>query len=73
MNIKIDDSIKNVLPKFSILAYSMDVKYDSSEKVEALISSYEEKIMEEYSLEDVLDIPLIKEARDSYIKTRKRS
>ena len=71
MNIKIDDSILNVLPSFSIIAYSMDVEYDSSEKVEALISSYEKKIMEEYSLEDVLDIPLIKEARDSYKKLGK--
>ena len=43
----------------------------SSDCVESLISSYESKIMEEYSLEDVLDIPLIKEARDSYKKLGK--
>lgn len=71
MNIKIDKSILNALPEFNIIAYSMDVKYESSDCVEALISSYESKIMEEYSLEDVLDIPLIKEARDSYKKLGK--
>lgn len=71
MNIKIDKSILERLPDFSIIAYSMDVVYQSSDIVEGLISSYETKIMEEYSLEDVLDIPLIKEARDSYKKLGK--
>lgn len=71
MNIKIDKSILNTLPEFDIIAYSMDVEYMSSDCVESLISSYESKIMEEYSLEDVLDIPLIKEARDSYKKLGK--
>ena len=71
MNIKIDKSILNILPDFHIIAYSMDVEYKSSDCVEELISSYERKIMEEYSLEDVLDIPLIKEARDSYKKLGK--
>lgn len=71
MNIKIDKSILNILPDFHIIAYSMDVEYKSSDCVEELISSYERKIKEEYSLEDVLDIPLIKEARDSYKKLGK--
>ena len=71
MNIKIDKSILDKLPDFSIIAYSMDVVYQSSDIVEGLISSYESKIMGEYSLEDVLDIPLIKEARDSYKKLGK--
>ena len=71
MDIKIDKSILNTLPEFDIIAYSMDVEYMPSDCVESLISSYESKIMEEYSLEDVLDIPLIKEARDSYKKLGK--
>ncbi len=66
MKIRIDRSISDKLPNFNIIAYSMDVVCESSDKLESLISQYEDYIMEEYSIEDVLDIPLIKEARDSY-------
>lgn len=71
MKIRIDRGISDKLPNFNIIAYTMDVVYDSSDKIESLISKYEEKIMEEYSIEDVLNIPLIKEARDSYKKLGK--
>ena len=71
MKIRIDRSISDKLPNFNIIAYTMDVVYEGSDKIESLISKYEDKIMEEYSIEDVLDIPLIKEARDSYKKLGK--
>jgi len=66
MRIRIDDSILNILPNFNIIAYSMDVTVEDSSKIEDLIQKYEEQIMEEYSMEDILNIPLIKEARDGY-------
>ena len=66
MKIKIDNSILDTLPNFNIIAYSMDVTCEDSSKLESLISKYEEQIMEEYSIEDILNIPLIKEARDGY-------
>lgn len=66
MKISIDDSIQSKLPNFNIIAFSMDVIYQNSDKISDLISLYEKKINEEYSLEDVLNIPLIKEARDGY-------
>ena len=71
MKIRIDQSISDKLPNFNIIAYTMDVVVEASDKIESLISKYEDYIMEEYSIEDVLDIPLIKEARDAYKKLGK--
>lgn len=71
MKIRIDRSISDKLPNFNVIAYTMDVTCESSDIIESLISKYEDYIMEEYSIEDVLDIPLIKEARDSYKKLGK--
>ena len=72
MEIRISESILNKLPDFDIIALSMDVTYqDTNEAQLSLIKQYEEKTKEEYSLEDVLNIPLIKEARDSYKKLGK--
>lgn len=66
MNISICEEINNIIPEFNIIALDMDVKYKSSEEISDLILQYEKKISEEYSLEDILNIPLIKEARDAY-------
>ena len=72
MEIRISESIFNKLPNFDIIALSMDVTYqENNDMVLSLINQYEQKIKEEYSLEDVLNIPLIKEARDSYKKLGK--
>lgn len=71
MKIRIDRSLSDKLPNFNIIAYTMDVVCEASDKIESLISQYEDYIMEEYSIESVLDIPLIKEARDSYKKLGK--
>lgn len=66
MNISICEEITNIIPEFNIIALDMDVQYKSSEEISDLILKYEKKINEEYSLEDILNIPLIKEARDAY-------
>ena len=72
MNIKISESILDKIPNFDIIALSMDVTYEeTSESLLSEIKNYEQKIKEEYSLEDVLNIPLIKEARDGYKKLGK--
>ena len=72
MNIKISNSILSQLPLFNIIALSMDVVYEeNNSEVENLIIKTEKKISEEYSLEDVLNIPLIKEGRDGYKKLKK--
>ena len=74
MKITIDRSILSQLPEFNIIALSMDVTYEENNIfVEELIKKTEKKISEEYSLEEVLNIPLIKEGRDGYKKLKKRS
>ena len=71
MIIRIEREILDKLPSFNILAYLMDVKLMDSDIIEGEIKKYESMIKEEYSLEEVLNIPLIKEARDSYKKLGK--
>lgn len=71
MIITINKEITDIIPSFSIIAMSMDVEVENSKKISELITIYEEKIKGEYSLEDVLNIPLIKEARDGYKKMGK--
>lgn len=68
MRITITNSILEKTPSFNIIAMSMNVKVKSSEEVKSLIDEETKKINEEYSMEDVLNIPLIKEARDAYKK-----
>ena len=72
MKITISNSILSQLPLFNIIALSMDVVYEeNNSEVENLIIKTEKHISEEYSLEDVLNIPLIKEGRDGYKKLKK--
>lgn len=71
MKILIDNSITDILEDFDIIALKMDVMIEDSNKISGLIKDYENKISEEYSLEEVLNIPLIKEARDGYKKLGK--
>jgi len=71
MTITIDPSITESLPDFNVIPLIMNVTIESSAKIAGLIANYEQKIAEEYSLEDVLNIPLIKEARESYKKLGK--
>lgn len=71
MMIRIDQSITDVLTDFDIIALKMDVTLEDSSKISDLIKKYEKQISEEYSLAEVLNIPLIKEARDGYKKLGK--
>jgi DNA/RNA-binding domain of Phe-tRNA-synthetase-like protein len=66
MQITIKNSILNKLPDFDIIALKMDVDLKDSEEIKPLVKRIEKEIMEEYSLADVLNIPLIKEGRDGY-------
>ena len=71
MKVTISQEILNKLPSFNIIAYKMDIDLLDSSVIEEEIKKYESMIKEEYSLEEVLNIPLIKEARDSYKKLGK--
>lgn len=71
MKITIKNEISNVLPNFNVYAYTMDVKVEDSTIINEKINELEQKINNQYTLEDVLQIPSIKNARDSYKKLGK--
>lgn len=66
MEITIKKEITNKLPMFNIYAFSMDVKVQDSLIIEEKIKELEKGINEMYTLEQVLQIPSIKNARDGY-------
>ncbi|MFA6890356.1 MAG: phenylalanine--tRNA ligase beta subunit-related protein [Bacilli bacterium] len=66
MTITISPELLRKIPGFDVLAYEMNITVTSSQETEAAIQAIEQKIKEEYSLEDILNIPLIKEGRDGY-------
>lgn len=66
MKICINETISSVLPNFNVLAMEMDVEVSNSDVIEKLIVDTENDIEKRYSLEDVLKIPFIKDARDAY-------
>ncbi len=66
MKITISKELQQLLPEFHVHAYHMQIEVASSEVTEEAIQYYEQKIKEEYSLEDILNIPLIKQGRDGY-------
>lgn len=66
MKICINETISSVLPNFNVLAMEMDVEVSNSDVIEELIVDTENDIEKRYSLEDVLKIPFIKDARDAY-------
>ena len=71
MKITIKKEISNLLPNFNVYAFTMDVKVEDSSVINEKINELEQTINNQYSLEDVLQIPSIKNARDSYKKLGK--
>ncbi len=71
MKITIKKEISNVLPNFNVYAFTMDVKVEDSSVINEKINELEQTINNKYSLEDVLQIPSIRNARDSYKKLGK--
>lgn len=66
MLITIKKEITDVLPNFNVHAFSMDVKVEDSSIIDERIKELEKEIKNKYILEEVLQIPSIKNARDSY-------
>ncbi len=71
MLITIKKELSQVLHDFNIYAFSMDVKVEDSAIIDDKIKELENKINNEFILEQVLQIPSIKNARDSYKKLGK--
>lgn len=66
MNISIDKNIKEKTKKFFIGVMVCDVEIYEDENLTKIISAYEEKINETISIEDVIKLDKIKDARDAY-------
>ena len=71
MKITIKKEISDILPLFNVYAFTMDVKVENSDIIDNKIKELENKINNELTLEQVLQIPSIKNARDSYKKLGK--
>ena len=71
MKITIKKEISDILPLFNVHAFTMDVKVENSDIIDNKIKELETKINNELTLEQVLQIPSIKNARDSYKKLGK--
>lgn len=68
MKITVDKSISDLLPDFNTLAFIMDVEIkESSEELKGLLKELELEVQKMCpTLEDVLKVPLIDEARNAY-------
>lgn len=71
MKINIDLELKNKLPEFSVIAYTMAVDNDITEDVDNLILMVKEKYTNFVPLTEVVTIPKIKVSRDGYKKLGK--
>ena len=71
MTITIKKEVSNILPNFNVYGFTMDVKVEDSTIIETKIQQLENTINAKYTLEQVLAIPSIKNARDSYKKLGK--
>jgi DNA/RNA-binding domain of Phe-tRNA-synthetase-like protein len=66
--ITVDNSILNKTPDFKVGVMICDVKVYQEERITPLIEEYERKISSTIDIKDVVNLPIIKEARDSYKK-----
>ncbi len=71
MFITIKKEITDILPSFNVHAFTMDVNVEDSTIIDEKIKELEKTIILNYTLEQVLQIPSIKNARDSYKKLGK--
>ena len=68
MKITVDKSISDLLPDFNTLAFIMDVEIkESSDELKGMLKELELEVQKMCpTLEDVLKVPLIDEARNAY-------
>ncbi len=69
--IVVTKEILTPLPHYTVIALQMKVKVQDSSIIEHQIQKYEKEIQNRYTLEDVLMIPAIQEARNGYKKLGK--
>ena len=71
MKINIAEELKNKIPEFSVIAYTMTVDNNSTMDVDNLLLSIKEEYTNFIPLTEVVGIPKIKVSRDGYKKLGK--
>lgn len=66
MKLTISDEIKKLLPDFRIIAYTMEVNNKKTKTVTDLLTNEFAKYYHIYELTTIVNLPIIKEARDGY-------
>lgn len=66
MKITIDSEIKNITPNFEIGVLVADVAVCQNNEIDSLIDLYQQKLSHQFQIEDVVNIPIIKDGRDAY-------
>lgn len=66
MNITIDPILKQMTPQFAVGVIVMDVVVGDSKDMDAVIHDYEKTISQQYNIEDVVQMDIIKDGRDAY-------
>ena len=66
MNLTIDQAIKQKLPHFTVIAYTMAVVNQTTDAVWKLLNEISHQYQTKYTISDVVNIPKIKQSRDGY-------
>ena len=66
MNISIDPTLKQATPQFSVGVIVMNVVVQDSKNMDSIIQEYETNISQQYKIEDVVHMDIIKDGRDAY-------
>ena len=68
MDIVISNEIKMITPKFNVGVMIADVTIQDDIRIDSLIQEIEEKIANEIDINEVVNLPIIKDGRDAYKK-----
>jgi len=68
MKITISPEITTLTPNFNIGVLTADVEVYDNDSIEELITYYETKLSKEYDIENIVNLPIIKDGRDAYKK-----
>jgi DNA/RNA-binding domain of Phe-tRNA-synthetase-like protein len=66
MNIAIDRKLKEITPLFNVGILVCDIEIKNDDRITKIISELENKISNEISIEEVVNLDVIKESRDAY-------
>ncbi len=66
MKVTIDNYIKSKTPNFFVGVMSCDVHVYDNKDVDILLNDYEKKVFADIAIEDVINLEIIKDARDAY-------